>query len=344
MPVTVREIAQWVGGKVDGDETLAINGIGKIDDAQPGNLSFIANPKYAKFISDTNASAVLVEPDFPQSDKTLIRVENPYFAFLTLTKKFHQAEPEVEPGVHPTAVIGTDTQFGENCRIGACAVIGKKCRIGENTIIYPGVVISDNVQIGDNALIYANVSIREGCSIGHNVIIHMGAVIGSDGFGFAFENGQYHKLPQVGIVVIEDDVEIGANTTIDRATLGETIVRKGAKIDNLVQIAHNVQIGEHTAIAAQAGISGSTKVGKYVRMGGQVGIVGHIEIGDQAAIGAQSGIMKAVEPGKTVFGSPGRDQRKTMRIEASLERLPDLLKQVKKLENRIQELEQKLDK
>lgn len=338
MPVTVAEVAQWIGGKVDGDAQVEISSLARIEEAQSGQLSFIANPKYARFIDSTKASAVLVEPDFPDSTRTLIRVKNPYFAFLKIAQKFYPGVPGVEPGVHKTAVIGEGSLCGEDCAIGAYVVIGRNCKIGKNVRLYPSVVIGDETEIGDGSIIYPNVSIRERCTIGKNVIIHMGAVIGSDGFGFAFEDGRYHKLPQMGNVIIEDDVEIGANTTIDRATLGDTIIRAGTKIDNLVQVAHNVEIGSHTAIAAQAGISGSTKIGSYVRLGGQAGLVGHIHIGDKAAVGAQAGVTKSVEEGVFVSGYPAREHMKAKREEAALARLPELIKKIRQLEKEIKEL------
>lgn len=343
MPFTVAEVAKWIGGQVDGDGTVEISELEKIEIAGPGQLSFLANPKYLKFIETTNASAVLVDLEFPKSTKTLIRIKNPYFAFLKIAERLYPGVPGVEPGIHSSAVISETTAIGENEAIAANVVIGNNCKIGKNAKIYPSVVIGDEVEIGDNVILYANVSIRERCKLGNNIIIHMGAVIGSDGFGFAFDEGKYHKLPQMGNVVIEDDVEIGANTTIDRATLGETIIRKGAKIDNLVQIAHNVEIGPHTAIAAQTGISGSTKIGQYVRLGGQAGLVGHIKIGDNAAVGAQAGVTKSIPGNVYVSGYPAREHMKAKREEASLAKLPALIKKVRRLETELEELKNNKD-
>ncbi len=344
MAIKLSEIAAWIGAEIDGEPSIEITGLAKIEEAQPGHLSFIANPKYAKYIETTQASAVLVADDFPESDKTLLRTKNPYFSFLQCAQRMYQQEPQIAPGVHDSAVIGQGAQLAENVAIGPFVFVGKNCRIGKGSVIFPGVFIGDNVEIGENCLIYANVSIRERCKIGNNCIVHMGAVLGSDGFGYAFEEGQYHKLPQMGIVVLEDDVEIGANTTIDRATMGETRIARGAKLDNLIQIAHNVQIGEHTAVAAQAGISGSTKIGKYVMVGGQVGLVGHIEIGDQAKLGAQAGVTKSVPQGQFYTGYPARPFRTEMREQASLGRLPELLRDYKKLQARVEVLEQALRK
>ncbi|MDZ7369951.1 MAG: UDP-3-O-(3-hydroxymyristoyl)glucosamine N-acyltransferase [candidate division KSB1 bacterium] len=342
MPFSLAEIASWVGATIEGERDITISGLAKIEEATPGTLTFIANPKYAKYIESTAASAVLVDRNFPSCAKTLLRTDDPYFAFLVCARRFYQREPAVAPGVHPTAVIGEGTHLGKNVSIGAYTVIGKNCRIGDGSVIYPLCFIGDNVQIGSDTLIYANVSVREECRIGSRCIIHMGAVIGADGFGFAFKDGRYHKLPQMGIVVIEDDVEIGANTTIDRATLGETIIRSGAKLDNLIQVAHNVEIGEHTAIAAQTGISGSTKIGRYVVIGGQAGFAGHIQIGDQAKIGAQAGITKSVAGGEFVTGTPARPFLEERREQAALARLPELLKQVRDLQKRVDELASEL--
>ncbi len=342
MPVTLAEIAKWIGGIVDGDDSIEISTLAKIEEAESGQLTFIANPQYARFIDSTRASAVLVDLDFPKSAKPLIRVLNPYFSFLTLAKKFYHSVSSVEKGVHPSAILGKNCKLGQNIAVGPNVVIGRNCTIGEGTILHPGVVIGDEVILGANCLLYSNVCVREQCRIGNNVIVQMGAVIGSDGFGFAFEGGKYHKLPQMGIVVIEDDVEIGANTAIDRATMGETIIRRGAKIDNLVQIAHNVEIDEHTAIAAQAGIAGSTKIGKYVKLGGQAGLIGHITVGDHSAVGAQGGVTKSVPEKTFVSGYPAREHLKAKREEASLARLPELLKKFRRLEAEVKELRQKM--
>ncbi len=343
MAFTAAEIASWIGATVEGDGSVEIISLAKIEEATPGTLSFIANPKYAKYIETTGASAVLVDRNFPPAGKTLLRTDDPYFAFLQCVKRMQPVRPpQVEPGVHPTAVIGEGTVIGKDAAIGAYAVIGRNCRIGDRAVIYPLCFVGDDVQIGNDSLLYAGVSIREGCRIGERCILHMGAVIGADGFGFAFKDGRYHKLPQTGIVVIEDDVEIGAGTAVDRATLGETIIRRGAKLDNLIQIAHNVEIGEHTAIAAQAGISGSTKVGKYVLIGGQAGFVGHIRIGDKVKISAQAGVTKSVEDGDFVFGTPARTFRTAMKEQAAMARLPELLKEIQRLEKRLLELEKRL--
>jgi len=342
MLLRLAEIAEWIGGVVDGDGSIEISDLAKIEEAQPGQLSFISNPKYEKFAETTRASALLVGQDFPRVPIPVIRVDDPYYAFLILVKRFHEQRPSVDPGVHPSAIVGEGSSIGEGAAVGACAVIGRSCHIGAGTVIYPGAVIDDEVEIGCNSTIYANVSIGRGCRIGRDVIIHMGAVIGADGFGFVFKDNRYHKLPQMGIVVVEDDVEIGANTTIDRATLGQTVIGRGSKLDNLIMVAHNVQIGAHTALAAQVGISGSAKIGNYVRLGGQAGLVGHITVEDGATVGAQAGVTKTVPAGIFVSGYPAREHMRAKREEASLTKLPALLKKVRKLEAELAELREKL--
>ncbi|MBN1481494.1 UDP-3-O-(3-hydroxymyristoyl)glucosamine N-acyltransferase [candidate division KSB1 bacterium] len=342
MTITVAQIAQWINATVEGDDSIEITGLAKIEQAQSGHLTFIANPKYAKYSETTEASAILVPTNFPACPKTVLRVANPYFAFLKLAQRFYQQAPQVETGVHETAIIGAGTSVGDSVAIGAYVVVGANCAIGKGTVLFPGTFIGDGVKIGDNCLIYPNVSIREGCIIGNNCILHMGAVIGSDGFGYAFEEGKYHKLPQMGIVVLEDDVEVGANTTIDRATMGETRIQQGAKLDNLIQIAHNVQIGRHTAMASQVGISGSTKIGNYVQVGGQAGFAGHLSIGDQAKIGAQGGVTKSVPAGQFYSGYPARPFRKEMREHASLAKVPAMLKRFKELEDKVHELQERI--
>ena len=343
MPFRLKEISEWIGGKIDGDDSIEITGLAKIEEAQPDQLSFIANPKYAKFIASTRAGAILVDNNFPAVSRTIVRVADPYFAFLGLIKRFQAPVDSSIKGIHPSVVVGEGTKLGKDVAIGAFVVIGRNCSIGDETVLHPGIVLGDDVAIGEKSLLYANVCVREQCRIGNSVIIHMGAVIGSDGFGFAFQDGRYHKIPQLGIVVIEDDVEIGANTTIDRATMGETIIRRGAKLDNLIQIAHNVEIGEHTAVAAQTGISGSTKIGKYVKLGGQAGLVGHISIGDNSAVGAQAGVTKSIPDNTFYSGYPAREHMKAKREEASLSKLPELLKKFRRLEAEVAELRKRLE-
>lgn len=342
MQKPLRELAEYVHGTVVGDENIIISAISGIEDAQEGHITFLANPKYRAKLQQTKASAVIVAPEVKIPGIAMIQAPNPYLAFAQLLPLFSQKHhPPV--GIHETCLLGEEVTIGEQCAIGSHVTIGNHVRIGERTIIYPGVVIADYVNIGADVIIYPNVSLLQEVSIGNRVIIHSGTVIGSDGFGFApTEKGQYYKIPQIGTVLIDDDVEIGANVTIDRATLGETHIHKGVKIDNLVQIAHNVVIGEHSVIVAQVGISGSTKVGRHVTLAGQVGLVGHIQIGDHVMIGAQSGVTKSV-PQKTILsGSPAVDQRLWKKSQVSLLKLPEALKTIRSLEKRIQELEKQL--
>jgi len=342
--LTLKQIASQVGGTIEGED-VAIRGVAKIEEAQSGDITFLANPKYLKYVKESHASAIVVPETIEDtSGKPCIRAANPYFTFLKIVRLFYPPKKLIDEGVHPTAIVGEGTTLGKDVSIGPYVVIGKNCTVGDRTSLMPGVVIENDVKIGNDCFLYSNVSIRQDTILGNRVIIHCGTVIGSDGFGFAFENGRYHKIPQVGHVVIEDDVEIGANTTIDRATLGETRICQGVKLDNLIQVAHNCTIGENTVIAAQTGISGSTHIGKGVRIGGQVGFAGHQTIGDGAAMGAQSGISKDVEPGVMVSGSPAKPHREMMRIQAATNKLPELLKTIKELKERIQKLEGEKEK
>ena len=338
MELSLQQIAEFIDGAVEGDATIEIRGVAKIEDAQEGEITFISNPRYAKFIDSTAASAVIVGKDFPSVAKPIVRTQNAYYSFLKLLRYFHPQKELLDAGVHSKADIHDSAKLGANCRIGAYAVIDSGCVIGENVQIYPGVFVGKGVLIGDNSIIHANVTLREDVQIGRNVIIHCGTVVGSDGFGFAPEGEIYHKIPQVGTVIIEDDVEIGANCTIDRATLGATIIRSGVKLDNLIQIAHNVEVGANTVIAAQTGISGSTRLGKNNIVGGQVGFVGHIETGDGVTVGAQSGVSKSLPANSVYFGYPARPIMQAKREEAMVRKLPDLLKKLNELETKVETL------
>ncbi len=344
------EIAGIVGGEISGSAEVEIGGVAKIEEAGGGEITFLANPKYRKHLATTGASAVLVargadigELSGRPSPISVIRVDDPYRAFLKLLDRFHPPPEPLDPGVHRTAIVGPGARIGEGAAIGAYAVIGAGCSVGPGVSIHAGTVLGREVEIGAASVLHANVTVQDGCKIGLRVIIHPGAVIGSDGFGFApREDGSYEKIPQRGIVVIEDDVEIGANCTIDRATLGQTLIRRGTKLDNLIHVAHNVAIGEHTVIAAQTGISGSTKVGNHCAIAGQVGLSGHIEIADHTTIGAQSGVPKSIlEPGKSYVGYPVRESRRTWRIEAILDQLPALLEEIRSFGRRLKDLEDK---
>jgi len=342
MKITVSDIADKIGAKLIGGSSVEIEDISPIQNSHKGHISFISNKKYTKYLTTTKASAVIIGMDIDVEaikGKTLLQVKNPYFAFSKVVKLLYPDKLLIEEGIHSSAVIGEKTDLGTDVSLGAHVVVGRGCAIGDRTALMPGVVVGDGAKIGADCKIYSNVSIRENVIIKNRVIIHNGTVIGSDGFGFAFEEGKYHKIPQIGTVVIEDDVEIGANTSIDRAALGQTVIARGTKIDNLIQIAHNCKIGEDCVVASQAGISGSTVIGNRVQIGGQAGFVGHISIGDGAIIAAQSGVTKSVENGKYIYGTPAEDYKKAFRIQAALRRLPELLKEIVRIKKRIKKLE-----
>lgn len=334
------DIAEKLEANLIGDGNIDISGVAPIEEAGVGDITFLANTKYTKYLTELKASAILVPPEVNKAGgSAILQIGNPYYAFLQIVSLFHPAEPLIEKGIHPTALFGEGTTLGTDLSVGAQVIIGRNCRIGDRTVILPCAVIGDEVMVGEDCLIHANVCLREKVSIGNRVVLQNNVVIGSDGFGFAPDAGIFHKIPQVGTVVIEDDVEIGANTTIDRATMGETLIKKGAKLDNLIQVAHNCTIGENTVIAAQTGLSGSTHIGNNVRIGGQVGFAGHLEVGDNAAIGAQSGISKSIPSGEFWFGYPAQPARNEFRIQAILRKLPGILKEIKGLKDRIMKLE-----
>ena len=343
MTFTASQIALLVNGKVEGDINTIVSSFGKIEEAKTGELAFLSNPKYEEYLYSTQASVVLLADSFQLKqpiNPTIIRVEDAYAAFATLLAKYQEMVSQQLVGIQQPAYISPNANLGENCFVAAFAYIGDNVKIGNNVKIYSGVVINNNSIIGDNCILYAGVKIYSNTIIGNNVIIHAGTVVGSDGFGFApLADGTYSKIPQLGNVVIEDDVEIGANTTIDRATMGSTIIRKGTKLDNLIQVAHNAEIGSNTVVAAQAGISGSTKIGNNVMVGGQAGFAGHISIADGTKINGQSGVGKTIKnPNTFVSGTPAFDFTAYMRIQAASKNLPDLEKRVKELEKMIEEL------
>lgn len=341
MKFTANDIAQLVGGKVEGDPEVVVSNISKIEEGKPGTLSFLANPKYTPYIYTTTASVVLVNKDF-NADKpvsaTLIRTEDAYSAFARLLQAYQKMKKD-RTGIAKTAVIGESLHPDQSCFIGDYVVIEEGVSLGKNVKIYPHSYIGANSHIDDNTTIFAGVRIYPDTRIGKNCTVHSGTVIGSDGFGFApQQDNNYEKVPQIGNVIIEDSVEIGSNCTIDRATMGSTIIRKGVKLDNLIQVAHNVEIGENTVIAAQTGISGSTKVGKNNMFGGQVGLSGHIETADDVKIGAQSGIASSIkEKGLTVLGSPAFDISKYKRSILLFKNLPKLTERIGKIEQRLKE-------
>ncbi len=335
MKFTAKDIAGLLSGKVDGDPDVVIDKITRIEEGVPGSLSFLANPKYRQYIYTTEASAVIVNNDFVPEQSvncTLIRVEDAYSAFAKVLEAYNQVKHQ-RTGISEQAFIAESASIGKDTYIGPFVFVGENVIIGDGVKIYPNTSIADNVSIGDNTLIYSGVSIYDGSVIGQACIFHSGVVIGSDGFGFApQEDNNYKKIAQIGNVVIEDDVEIGSNTTIDRATVGSTIIRKGVKLDNLVMIAHNVEIGEHTVIAAQAGISGSTKIGKNCIIAGQAGLIGHLKIADNVTIGAQAGISNNFKEGSIVLGSPAFDVKRYRKAYIHFRNLDKIVERIDKLE------------
>jgi UDP-3-O-[3-hydroxymyristoyl] glucosamine N-acyltransferase len=331
-------IASHVGGVVEGDGSVTVNTFSKIEEAQPGSITFLANPKYTHFIYTTKASIVLVKKDFVAEhpvNATLIRVEDPYQTLSQLLTIVSEALNTHPTGIEQPSFVSPEATLGENCYVGAFAYVAKGAKIGNNVKIYPQAYVGEGVTIGDNSIIYPGVKIYRGCKIGQRCILHAGVVIGADGFGFAPKpDGSYDKIPQIGIVELADDVEIGANTTVDRATMGATRVNKGVKLDNLIQVAHNVEIGSNTVIAAQAGVAGSTKIGKQCMIGGQVGFAGHITVGDRTVIGAQSGIPNNVPEGSRLMGYPAVSAGEFARQAVYIKRLSDLFDRVNKLEKK----------
>jgi len=336
MQKTVGEIAKVLGGEVVGEPSVIIKGVSGIKEARHGEIAFVANPKYLSLIDESAASAIITSKDVKSASKPIIRTENPSLAFAKTISLFMPDEAKRPEGIHPSAVIGKNVKLGENAAIQAYCVIEEGAEVGEGSILYAGVYLGQKAKIGKDCIIYPYVSIREKITIGDRVIIHNGTVIGSDGFGFAKLRGIHHKIPQIGTVIIEDDVEIGANVTIDRARFDKTLIGRGTKIDNLVQIAHNVIIGENSIIVAQAGISGTTVVGKNVTVAGQAGLVGHISVGDNAIVAAQAGVTKSVAPNTCVSGYPAKPHKIAKRINAYVQKLPNLFKQVAELEKKIE--------
>lgn len=343
---TAQQIADVLKGTVEGDPNVTVNNFSKIEEGKPGTLTFLANPKYTSYIYTTNASIVLVNNDFvPEKPvtATMVKVFNAYAALAVLLDMVEKSKPQ-KTGIEPMSYIAESANLGNNVYVGAFAYIANNVIVGENVQIHPQVYIGDNVTIGNNVILYPGVKIYPGCRIGNNCIIHSGVVIGSDGFGFAPEGEEYKKIPQMGIVIIEDDVEIGANSTIDRAVMDATIIRKGVKLDNLIQIAHNVEVGANTVMAAQVGISGSTKIGEHCMIGGQVGLGGHITVGNNANIGAQSGIISNIKDDAKIIGSPAIPIKEFFRSSITFPKLPDMYRQLAQLEKEIQELKLKLNK
>lgn len=340
------EIAEIVGGRITGNPDAEIAGLAKIEEAGTGQITFLANPKYRKHVASTAASAILIaDGEDPATlghkpGTSLVQVADPYGSFRKLLDVFLPPPPPPVPGIDRTAVIAPTASVGRNVSIGAYVIVGEKCRIGDGTVVAHGVFLDRGVEIGESTVVLENAVIKAHCRIGQRVLIHPGAVIGSDGFGFTPDaSGKYVKIPQRGIVVVEDDVEIGANCTIDRATLGETRIGRGVKLDNLVHVAHNVTIGENTVIAAQSGIAGSTDVGRNCVFAGQVGVVGHVRIADRVTVGAQGGVSRSLTgEGQTYSSSPAKEHHRALRMEGALRQLPDYLTEFRKLRDDLDRL------
>jgi UDP-3-O-[3-hydroxymyristoyl] glucosamine N-acyltransferase len=345
MEFTAATIAGFLNGEIDGNPEIKVNTIAKIEEGHSGALSFLANPKYEHYIYETKSSVILVNKSFVPSSQitaTLIRVDNAYEAFASLLRLVDQSRPR-KKGIHPSAVIEKTAKIGSEVFIGPYAYVGENGKIGDGCSIYPNVYVGDNTVIGNNCILNPGVTIYHDCVLGEGCIIHAGSVIGSDGFGFAPQSeSEFMKIPQLGNVILEDHVEIGANVTIDRATMGSTIIRKGVKLDNLIQIGHNVEVGENSVMAAQTGISGSTKVGKNCMFGGQVGLAGHIKIANGTKIGAQGGVLGDVKEENTaIIGSPAIEVRQFMKSSVIFKRLPEMKMKIDSLEKEIESLKKK---
>jgi UDP-3-O-[3-hydroxymyristoyl] glucosamine N-acyltransferase len=346
MKYTAKQIANLLNGEIEGDENVEVSEIAKIEEGKPGCLSFLANLQYEKYLYQTQSSIVIVNKDFKPAkpvSATLIRVDNAYKSFAALLELCTKDQESHPTGIEYPSFIHPDTKLGRNIYIGAFTYISNGVVIGNNVKIYPNVYIGNNVTIGDNTIIYSGVRIYKNCQIGNYCIIHANTVIGADGFGFASSDHSNKKIPQIGNVIIEDFVEIGANTTIDRATLGSTIIRKHVKLDNLIQIAHNVEIGEGTVIASQTGISGSTKIGKYCMIGGQVGIAGHLTIADEVKIAAQSGIgSNILKKGEIIQGSPAFNIKKYQKSYVHFKHLPEIIDNLENISKEVEEIKSQL--
>jgi UDP-3-O-[3-hydroxymyristoyl] glucosamine N-acyltransferase len=342
MRASLSDIADLIGGTVRGDAGRIVTGLAPIESAGPDDIAFVANPRYVRHIPASRAGAIICAAGTEAPGKTLVWVANPYLAYARLLRHFNPPEPE--PGtVDARAHLGDNVRLGRNVTIYPFVYVGNDCAIGDNVVIYPFCFLGRGASVGDDSLLHPHVTVRENCRIGRRVILHPGAVIGSDGFGFAKDGPRYYKIPQLGCVQIDDDVEIGAGTTVDRAALDRTWIKRGTKIDNLVQIAHNVVVGEDSAIVAQAGIAGSTRLGDRVTMAGQSATVGHITIGDDAIIGARGAASSDIAPGQVVSGTPHMPHRTWLQASRIFPKLPDMRKTLRALEHKVEQLQQQLE-
>lgn len=342
MEFSAQQIAELLGGTVEGTPSTTVSTFAKIEEGQPGAISFLANPKYAHYLYDTESSIVLIGRDFVLErpvKATLIRVANAYEAIARLLT-IYESMTQKRSGIHPLAFVSEKATLADDVYVGAFAYVGDGATVGAGTQIYPHAVVEERATIGEGCILYPNVSIYHDCKVGNRCILHSGVVIGADGFGFAPSADGYEKIPQIGIVTIEDDVEIGANSCVDRSTMGSTFIRRGVKLDNLVQIGHNCDINRHTVMSAQTGVAGSTKVGEWCMFGGQTGISGHIQVADRTSLGAQSGLMSNKKPGVQLMGSPAVDAKQWMKMQAIMKRLPAMYDELNRLRKEVDELRQ----
>lgn len=346
MEFSAKQIAEFIQGEIVGNENATVHTFAKIEEGIPGAISFLSNPKYTPYIYTTQSSIVLVNKDFvPEQEikATLIKVENAYDSLAKLLTLYEQSKPK-KTGIDSLAYVASTAKIGENVYIAPFAYIGDYAEIGNDVMIHAHATIGEHVKIGNNCVVYPNTTVYHDCRIGNNCTLHAGSVIGADGFGFAPTPDGYEKIPQIGIVILEDNVEIGANTCIDRATMGATIIHKGVKLDNLIQVAHNVEVGENTVMASQVGVAGSTKIGQWCMFGGQVGVAGHIKVGDKVTVGAQTGIAGSIKSNNTIQGTPAIDSKIFARSSVVYKKLPDIYTTLNNLQKEVEELKKQLNK
>ena len=346
MEFSAKQIAEFIQGTIVGDENATVHTFAKIEEGIPGAISFLSNPKYTHYIYDTQSSIVLVNKDFePEKEikATLIKVDNAYESLAKLLNLYEMSKPK-KTGIDPLAYIAPTAKIGENVYIAPFACVGDNAVIGDNTSLHPHATVGSGAKVGSNCILYPHTTVYHDCRVGNNCILHAGSVVGADGFGFAPSPEGYEKIPQIGIAILEDDVEIGANTCIDRATMGATIIRKGVKLDNLIQIAHNVEVGSNTVMASQVGVAGSTKIGEWCMFGGQVGVAGHITVGNRVNMGAQSGVNGSVKDGKALIGTPPIEFKNYFKSSAVFKKLPDMYLELASLKKELDELKKQLNK
>jgi len=346
MEFSAKQIAEFIQGTIVGDENATVHTFAKIEEGMPGAISFLSNPKYTHYIYDTQSSIVLVNKDFePEKEikATLIKVDNAYESLAKLLNLYEMSKPK-KTGVDPLAYIAPTAKIGKDVYIAPFACVGDNAEIGDNTSLHPHTTVGSGAKIGNNCILYPHATVYHDCRVGNNCTLHAGSVVGADGFGFAPSPEGYEKIPQIGITILEDNVEIGANTCIDRATMGATVIRKGVKLDNLIQIAHNVEVGSHTVMASQVGVAGSTKIGEWCMFGGQVGVAGHITVGNRVNMGAQSGVNGSVKDGKVLIGTPPIEFKNYFKSSAVFKKLPDMYLELASLKKELEELKKQLNK